>query len=454
MGDDDPDHPPLVPEESAAASDDGDPTLPGCDPEPSPSPAASDDAELPVLGCAPAPSPEEAAGAEPPAPATRAIVAVQVPGLVSAAWEGRIYEVRHLLKERADPNTFEAHKGGATRLTPLMAATAGGRVDIVAELLVAGADPELASAGGVVAGDLAENDRKGKRISKLIAAFRTEIDSQLAANSSGFPPASPGEASSASAVLARREAVAKVQQRGLSLVEKALLGYSMLCSDAAEDDGDLALAGDAALQGEAARQARKQRQEAREASKQEEEGVRQQRIAKRNAERKLSVEDTDEIRLKRVAEKAAARRQREQEKDAEAEEQERLKRVAEKAAARRSKLAEAEEAKRKREEERLKRLTEKATDRATAREMRKDVVAQVQGDHLADTSQKPVKRKVVEATAILCSSCGESSARLKCGKCEQMGMCAWCSKCCLCGTVTGFASKVARVQVPGMWRGV
>mmetsp|Transcript_140936 Transcript_140936/g.351413 ORF Transcript_140936/g.351413 Transcript_140936/m.351413 type:complete len:419 (+) Transcript_140936:121-1377(+) len=400
--------------------------------------AASDDGELPVLGCAPNPSPEgaEAGDNELPTPATRAIIPVQVPGLARAAWEGLVHEVRHLLKERADPNTFEAHMGGATRLTPLMAATAGGRVDVVAELLVAGADPELPSASGVVAGDLAENDRAGKRISKLLAVFRTEIETQLAASGSGLAPSSPGEPS-ASAVLARRDAVAKVQQRGLALVEKALLGYSMLCSDAAEDDGDITLA----VQGEDARKARKQRQE-------EKDAARQQRVAERIAARRLTVEDADEIRLRRVAEKVAARRG----KDPEEEERERLKRVAEKAAARRSKQAEQEQAKERREEARLKRLAEKASDRANAREMRKEVVAQVQGDHLADTSQKPVKRKVVEADVVTCTSCGESSARLKCGRCEQMGMCAYCSKCYLCGTVSGFAAKVAKASVPGQWR--
>merc|ERR1712060_270386 len=108
-----------------------------------------------------------------------------------------------------------------------------------------------------------------------------------------------------------------------------------------------------------------------------------------------------------------------------------------------------DEAKAKREEARLKRLAEKAADRANTREMRKEVVAQVQDDHLADTSSKPVKRKVVEADVVTCTSCGESSARLKCGRCGQMGMCALCSKCYLCGTVSGFAAKVARAAVPG-----
>lgn len=357
--------------------------------------------------------------------------------LARAAWEGRLLEVRQLIKERADPNIFEAHQGGSTRLTPLMAAAAGSKVDIVAELLVAGADPDLASPAGVVAGDLAESDRKGQKISKLLAAFRTEIEDQLAG--AGNPPADgPGMPA---LVSVRREAVARVSKRGLAIVERALLGVSNITvchGDAGEEDEDVMIAGDAALEGDAARQARKTRH-------QEKEGARLQRVAERAAARRGV--DIEGARLQRVAEKAAARRAR----DPKEAEEIRLNRVAEKAAARREKLLAEEEAKQKKEQARLQRLAEKSTERASARQFRTELATKLQEELLEEQRQRPVvKRKVVEADVLMCASCGQSTERLMCGMCKRAGMCAVCSKCGMCGGVSGFASKVARSMVPGM----
>lgn len=372
------------------------------------------------------------------------------PGLVRAAWDGKLLEVRHMLKERADPNAFEAHMGGATRLTPLMAAAAGSKVDVAAELLVAGADPDLPSASGVVAADLAENDDAGQKIGKLLAAFQSEIKFMLASPSPASPaPASPDEntcaivlASSITpdpdaikrlAMVARQEAVAKVAQRGLPLVEKALLGVSTICTDFGEDS-DLELAGEAALRGEEAKKARKKRQTDKEAA-------RVARVAERLAKRRVGPE-TEEARMKRVAEKAAARRgldlQQEEEKN-------RLRRIAEKFVARREKTA-AEE---KKEEAKLKRLADKTKDRASAREMRAAIVAHVEQE---DCEQRPVKKKVVECDVVTCFSCGSAGASLKCGKCESMGMCSVCSRCRLCGYTSGFAKQVDLGHFPGQLR--
>lgn len=361
--------------------------------------------------------------------------------LARAAWEGRLLEVRQLLKDRADPNIFEAHVGGSSRLTPLMAAAAGSRVDVVAELLVAGADPDLPSPAGVVAGDLAENDRKGQKIMKLLAAFRTEIEDELGGG------ASPGADGPSSLVIARREAVARISKRGLAIVEKALLGVAKLSAACSPDGGDdedkdVMLAGDAALGGEEARKARKARQQDKECS-------RLQRVAERAAARRGV--DVEEERLRRVAEKAAARRAR----DPQDAEQIRMERVNEKAAARRNKAALEEEAKQKKEEARLQRLAEKSSDRASARQMRSELVNKLQDEQDEQDEQrrqmKPVlKRKVVETDVLMCASCGQSSQRLECGVCKHMGMCAVCSKCFICGRASGFASKVAKTFIPGM----
>mmetsp|Transcript_25268 Transcript_25268/g.84333 ORF Transcript_25268/g.84333 Transcript_25268/m.84333 type:complete len:470 (-) Transcript_25268:62-1471(-) len=391
---------------------------------------------------------------------SQALVVVRKEGLVKACYEGKVLEVRHLIKEKADPNAFEAHLNGATRLTPLMAAAAGSKVDIVAELLVSGADPELQSPLGVVAGDLLENDQAGKRIKKLLAVFREEIESvvasqALAASPAASPPAAPaspgspgspeaspssmsaaakGAVANAAAVLARRDAIARVQQLGLALVEKALIGYASLASEAITADGDIEFAG---LQGEEARQARKQRHE-------EKEQARMKAVAERAAKRRSG--EGEEARLQRVAEKAAARRKR----DPEDEERDRLRKIADKAAARREKTAEAERKTEQKEEAKLKRLAEKASDRASKREMRLAVVEQTQSEHKAEADLRPVKRKVVEADVFMCINCGGSTHGLKCGRCMQMGMCEMCSKCRMCGTVSGFATKVQKILKPGM----
>lgn len=487
------------------------------------------------------PGPEEVIeDDEPPAsPAaasgsSQALVLVkQGSGLVKAAWEGKLLEVRHLLKERADPNAFEAHLGGATRVTPLMAAAAGGRVAICAELLCAAADPDLKSASDVVAGDLTENDKDGKRIRKLLATFRVEIDSVLTSLAASPPPAasptassaaspaaasprasgpdvapaspeaaspsgvkaspsdvesspadeplegpspeapSPEEAPGASpeplqgaspeplpgaspepdapprpvvrrvltkaeALLARREAIARVQLRGLALVEKALCGFVSVSAETLNADGEVQLAGEAALQGEAARLARKQRHEAKELARIE-------AVAKRVAARRSGEEE--EERLKRVAEKAAARRNLSPEEM----EKERLKRMAEKAGVRREKAAKEEARKAAKEEAKVKRLQEGAVQRAVVRHLRDKVDDQVQEEHRDALKQRPVKRTVTEASIFNCHGCGGSSAGAKCGRCGQdHATCLLCSKCRYCGKVTGFASKVQKILKPGM----
>jgi len=401
-----------------------------------PSPAPTSDIVLDEDGDSPLASPETETG--------------ETISLTRASWLGRLRIVRRLLQQRADPNVFEAHTSGSTRLTPLMAACAGGRVPVVAELLVAGADPDLPSTSGVVAGDLADNNAVGHKIGKLLATFRVEIETHLSSSllSSPVPPSSPDVNSSSgagggasavpvSAILARQQAIAKVKERGVALVEKALLGYS---SSLACDESEIALAGEWALKGDDARKARKQRLEDKEAT-------RLQRVAERAAARRGVDHEGD--RLRRVAEKAASRRALAL--NPEQAEEERLRRVAEKAAARREKQAEEDASKREKEEAKLRRLADKATDRASARELRAAVVAEIEHKDRVETAGQPVKRKIVEAEAVLCPSCGTSTTRQRCGRCGQMGMCSTCSKCCMCGTVSGFATKVARGIVPGQY---
>jgi len=377
------------------------------------------------------------------------INATETATLARAAWEGRLLEVRQLLKDKADPNAFEKHSAGATRLTPLMAAAAGSRVDVVAELLVAGADPDVPSPAGVVAGDLAESHKKGQKISKLLAAFRVEIEEQLGGGASP-PPADDAPDRSAAALAAaaavaeqRREVVTRVSsKRGLAIVEKCLLGVARISAEAcvgeAEDDDedpDVQLAGDAKLTGEEARQARKRRQEEQETS-------RLQRVAERAAKRRGV--DIEGERQARLAEKIAARRSQDPE-------QMRLDKIAGKAAERRSRLAAEDEAKQKKEKGKLDRLAQKSSERASARDVRAAQEKVAFAESEADRKSNPVvKRKVVESDVLICPTCHESSQRLTCGVCKADGMCQVCSKCYLCGRVSGFAAKVSKRHVPGM----
>mmetsp|Transcript_73518 Transcript_73518/g.161006 ORF Transcript_73518/g.161006 Transcript_73518/m.161006 type:complete len:488 (-) Transcript_73518:284-1747(-) len=421
--------------------------------------------------------------APPPADGSQALAVVKKGGLVKAAYEGRVFEVRHLLKEGGDPNSFELHNGTA-RLTPLMAAAAAGRIDIVAELLVAGADPDTISPMGLVASDLVDDNPAGAKIKKLLATFREEIEYQMAetvhrANSSsamngsnnsqsngksnskpkattepGQPkileerlspaeePAEeegPSQASlnQAAASLARKEAIGRASKKGLALVEKALMGYCSIAAAELTADGDVQLAGEAALKGAEARDARKKRADAKEQN-------RLKKVAERAAVRRSG--DEEEARMQRVAEKAAARRNR----DPEEEERLRVERLQKKAIERRARLAEEEKKQQAKEEAKLKRLQEKQADRAVVRQMRQDLVEETLSKHRAESDARPVKRKVVEAETFICSNCGGSTSGSRCGKCGQAGMCTMCSKCRLCGTISGFATKVQKVLMPGM----
>lgn len=319
-------------------------------------------------------------------------------------------------------------------------------MDVVAELLVAGADPDLTSPAGIVAGDLAESHKRGQKIGKLLAAFRVEIEEQLGGGASPHPDeGQPSASVAAAAVTARKEVVARVaSKRGLAIVEKALTGAdkisrsaSAACLDDKDDDedSDIQLAGDAALEGEEARKMRKKKQE-------EKEAVRLQRVAERAAARRGV--DIEGDRQKRLAEKIAARR-------AEDPEKRRLEKIAEKAAERRTKAATEEEARKKKEDAKLARLADKATDRSTARQVRAEQDVAAWNEAESDRKKLPVtKRKIVEDGVLACPSCGESTRRLTCGVCKMEGMCAVCSKCYLCGRTSGFAAKVGRHHVPGM----
>mmetsp|Transcript_51686 Transcript_51686/g.102774 ORF Transcript_51686/g.102774 Transcript_51686/m.102774 type:complete len:439 (+) Transcript_51686:49-1365(+) len=298
--------------------------------------------------------------------------------LALAAWEGRLGDVRRLLEGRADPNLLEQHKNACHR--PLMAAAASGSVSVVAMLLLAGADPCLVSPGGVVAADLTTDSV----ICRMLSSFDSKLATDLRESHQR-----PSDKSS------NGEAAARVQQHGLSLIEKAIHGFS-----AADDDKVVAImpeSDSSGLQGIDARKARKSRQEQAEAE-----------------------------RLQRVAQKAAARRGQDEE---EAKEKARLQRVAQKVAARRGRTIEVGG-------------QEDTIDDSSSSDS--DDVQEVK-----DRPKQPQRRVCTEC--VMCPQCGWSGERKQCGVCGMSGVCGGCSTCNLCGRASGFCVMPAVAAVPGMF---
>merc|ERR1712151_1470690 len=118
-----------------------------------------------------------------------------------------------------------------------MAASVSGSVAVVAELLVAGADPNLKSREGMYAADLTSKNKNGDIIGRLLKTFGKEMEAELSKATSSEK--SPDEIHS--------EAMAAMKTNALKLVEKAVRGKNK--TEKPEEK----------LEGAAAKEARKMR---------------------------------------------------------------------------------------------------------------------------------------------------------------------------------------------------
>merc|ERR1712039_189339 len=274
-------------------------------------------------------------------------------------------------------------------------------VAVVAELLVAGADPNLKSREGMYAVDLTSKNKNGDVIGRLLKTFSKELEAQL--NKATTSEKSPEEIHS--------EAMTWVKTNALKLVEKAVRGKKK--SDKPDEN----------LEGSAAKEARKRRQQQKE------------RVQKRKEDKQRKKE---EERLKRVAAKAASRRGKEEETEAM-----RLRRVQWRAAARRRRAAFRAEQQRKEaakiERKRARRRARGESSRSRSRPRKKD--------------KRDLSRERGDGTfgpTVMCPACGQTGETLRCGLCNDFGVCGMCSTCYLCQRASGWCANPTVATLPGM----
>lgn len=360
-------------------------------------------------------SPERDPAAERP----RAQEAPKPLALIDACAAGKLLEVRQLLKDKADPNMRDAGAADVGRQSPLLAASAKGHVGVAAALLLAGADPCAKSAHGE--SQVADMTTEAG-IKSLLLTFSTELDIELKACEDPSLPS------------AREEALARVRDRAIPLVEKALHERYTVDGDLMFDDGE-----------------RLQRvaQKAAERRGKDEEEIRRMKVAQKAAARR-GIDDEEERQL-RIAQKAAQRRATSTVLVPLDPEEARLQKIAQKAAARRAGASTAlvvvppttlvDDG-----------SSESSSDRRGRRDRRKHRDRDRARDR--DRRKKADKDQEMETEAtgetILCPRCGQCGDARRCGWCNTGTACGSCSTCHTCGRASGFCTRTEEAVIPGM----